>query len=423
MKHYFPYDPDNPQVVTGERHEIDKGVIRLFHIPKVGSLTIDGFTETDNPLNIQSNQFFCYYAADRLYREANRLVYFNRGLHGQRVTCSYLAIGTPVTADDMNEIKDFMDNGGGGTDSQLVNKVTQLGNDILDVRNEARQNLSDHNQNIAAHNDIRNEIAKLKVNQELVDKVDALSSAVACLEDVDDNIFSILGALSSADDDLSDAIYQLNQHADAVDETLTKLNETTLGLSDAIFSVDAKLDDTFAILNETLSGLSSTLNSRITELSYNLDDLAQDIDDETRLRKSADREINKRIDALSLSVADTAQLDAKIAALSAAIGNNIGDKIAGLSSNLVDESIARINADNELFDRISGLSSTVHDILNRIDGETPADPTTNEIIFSNKPHAGYNSLGKADFLTYVFGAQTPAAYSASGASAFLDYIF
>lgn len=419
MDTYFPYDPDNPQAVSAERHEIDKGMIRLRHIPKAGSLVIDGFTETDNPLNIQSNQFFCYYAADRLYREANRLVYFNRGLHGQRVTCSYLAVGTPVTADDMNEIKDFMENGSAGTDSQLVAKVTQLGNDLLDLRTESRQILSEHNQNIAAHNDIRNEIAKLRINQDLIDKVDALSSAVAELEDTDENIFSIIGSLSTADDNLADSIYRLNQRVDAADDSFAKIHETVTSLSGAVSAVDAKIDETFALLGLSVAGLSSA----VTELGYNIDDLAQDIDDETRLRKSANREINARIDALALSVADTAELDAKIAALSAAIGNNIGEKIASLSSNLEVESLARINADSDLGNKIYSLSATVQDILSRIDGETPTDPTVNEIIFNNKPHDGYNSFGKADFLTYVFGEQTPAAYSASGASAFIDYIF
>lgn len=103
MQTYYPYNIDDPQPVT-EQLIIDGGLIRLRHIPKAGTLTIDGFTEVDSPINLQSNQFFCYYAADSLYREANRLVYFYRGLSGQRVTCHYGAVGTPITAEDLNEI-------------------------------------------------------------------------------------------------------------------------------------------------------------------------------------------------------------------------------------------------------------------------------------------------------------------------------
>lgn len=230
METYYPYDIDNPQAVT-ERLIIKDGLIILRHIPKAGTLQIEGFTEVNSPVNLQSNQFFCYYAADSLYRESNRLVYFYRGLSGQRVTCHYGAVGTPIIADDMNEIKAHLDSGGGEIDPEIISRVTQLAQDVAT---------------------------------------------------------------------LQDAVEHIEPPA----------------------------------------------------------------------------EFLELIDA---------------------------------------EKIARINADSDLSRRVS-------DIEKRIDGE-PADKTFTDIIFSNKPHTGYNAAGKADFLIYVFGADTPAEYSSGGASAFVDYVF
>ena len=230
METYFPYNIDDPQPVT-EQLIIDNGLIRLRHIPKAGTLTIDGFTEVDSPINLQSNEFFCYYSADSLYREANRLVYFYRGLSGQRVTCRYGAVGTPIIAEDMNEIKAHLDAG------------------------------------------------DATVPADIVERLDNLNSEVAALQDAIDNI-------------------------------------------------------------------------------------------------EPPAEIYERIDA---------------------------------------EQTARINADDSLGARVAELER-------KIDGE-PADKTLNDIIFSNKPHSGYNAAGKADFLTYVFGADTPAEYSSGGASAFIEYVF
>lgn len=105
MKEYFPYDPYNPKPVESERQKIIGGQIRLNHVPKKGTLQIYGFEEVDSALDILPAQFSCNYSDDTLYRDANRVVYFYRGHSGQTVTCSYMAVASPVTADDMNEIE------------------------------------------------------------------------------------------------------------------------------------------------------------------------------------------------------------------------------------------------------------------------------------------------------------------------------
>lgn len=105
MKEYFPYNPYDPKPVESEQQKIIGGQIRLDHVPKKGTLEIYGFEEVDSALDILPAQFFCNYSDDTLYRDANRIVYFYRGHSGQTVTCSYMAVASPVTADDMNEIE------------------------------------------------------------------------------------------------------------------------------------------------------------------------------------------------------------------------------------------------------------------------------------------------------------------------------
>lgn len=198
MQTYYPYNIDEPQPVT-EQLIIKDGMIILRHIPKAGTLTIDGFTEVFSPVNLQSNQFFCYYAADSLYREANRLVYFYRGLSGQRVTCHYGAVGTPIIADDMNEIKAHIDKG--DHDPELVAKVTALS---------------------AAVDELREDIADISINPELQEDVDALKVAVNALTAADNDIWQELDALNASDDDLVTRIADIEQKIDGGDEPADK---------------------------------------------------------------------------------------------------------------------------------------------------------------------------------------------------------
>ena len=161
MKTYFPYDPSNPQLVEAEEHTIVAGQIRLDHVPIEGTLTIRGFVEATSASNLQSNEFYCNYRKDTLYREANRLVYFWRGRSGQVVFATYKAAGSPVTADDMNEIKAFMESAGKNI-SDASTAQTNLQNQLVTARNEARTSLTTHNTSPTAHSDIRDAIAAEK---------------------------------------------------------------------------------------------------------------------------------------------------------------------------------------------------------------------------------------------------------------------
>ena len=109
MKHYFPYAPYAPQEVLGEVHKIKDGQIMLDHIPFENSIEIDGFKQTDN-VNLLPNQFFCSYGANEYYRESNCIVYFNPEHDGQLVSVDYLQVGTIIIADDLNEIKEHLEN-------------------------------------------------------------------------------------------------------------------------------------------------------------------------------------------------------------------------------------------------------------------------------------------------------------------------
>lgn len=107
MKKYFPYNPNSTTRIQ-ETAQIKNGKVVLRHIPQEGSVLIEGFTECDARIPML-NQFSCEYAADSLYRDANRVLHFNAGNNGETITINYVTVGTVVTADDMNEIKAHLD--------------------------------------------------------------------------------------------------------------------------------------------------------------------------------------------------------------------------------------------------------------------------------------------------------------------------
>ena len=163
MKTYYAYDLESIVAIQGEEHRIIGGQIRLDHIPKEGTLEVRGFVEGSDASNLTANQFYCNYRKDTLYREANRIVYFYKGRSGQTVYCSYIAIGSPVTADDMNEINDFMSS----TNKKFVQQETAQSN--LNIKfNALEENtkvyLRNHNTNPDSHMDIRDDIANFKAD-------------------------------------------------------------------------------------------------------------------------------------------------------------------------------------------------------------------------------------------------------------------
>lgn len=107
MVRYLPYDPSSTIRVEEQISVVDNKAF-LRHIPKKGSVMIDGFTEVDGaPVG---KQFFCDYATDTLYRDANRVLLFGSVDDYELLSVSYIAIGTVITADDMNEIKAHLEN-------------------------------------------------------------------------------------------------------------------------------------------------------------------------------------------------------------------------------------------------------------------------------------------------------------------------
>lgn len=108
MVRYLPFNPNSTMRVE-ETATIQSGKVLLRHIPKPASIAIDGFLEVDS-LFPKANQFSCQYAYDSMYRDANRVLHFNAANNNQTITVNYIAVGTVVTADDMNEIKAHMEN-------------------------------------------------------------------------------------------------------------------------------------------------------------------------------------------------------------------------------------------------------------------------------------------------------------------------
>ena len=157
MKKFFPYDLTNPKGVIGESHKIIGGQVRLLHIPIENSISIPNFVEASSAAALQLNEFFCHYSKDTQYREANRILFFNRALNGQTVFISYLACGSPVTADDMNEIGDRLD----ALESNFKDiDAAQIAtnNNLANLTSETRTNLATHNNDINAHSSIRQKI-------------------------------------------------------------------------------------------------------------------------------------------------------------------------------------------------------------------------------------------------------------------------
>ena len=109
MEHYYPYDPTSTTVIEDEVQTVVNGAIQLRHIPKQGSIQIAGFVEASSPRNLETNEFYCQYSLNTMYRECNRIIYFNESASGQTVHVTYITVGTVFTADDANEIKAHLD--------------------------------------------------------------------------------------------------------------------------------------------------------------------------------------------------------------------------------------------------------------------------------------------------------------------------
>lgn len=109
MNTYYAFDENAANSIT-ETLTVTGGIVRLRHIPQEGSVTIAGFVET-NSLTLSGNKFRVdYYDANGNYRDASRRIFFDSAKNGSTVTVNYTAVGTPVTAADMNEIKLHMEN-------------------------------------------------------------------------------------------------------------------------------------------------------------------------------------------------------------------------------------------------------------------------------------------------------------------------
>lgn len=247
MKKFFPYDPSNPVAVEGEEHKIIHGQIRLDHVPLDKSIEVRGFRAANSAANLQSNEFFCNYRADTLYREANRLVYFWSGRSGQTVYVSYQAVASPITADDMNEVSEFLVD----ADNKFIaqNSATnELRNNLVAAREEARLALTAHNVNVDAHGDIRNLIR---------DEADARRNA-------DSSLQNQLTILRNAFDILSAAFNELSDDVDDMAATVTTLRTQLADEISARQVVERKLNAEI----DARTQLEESLNERI---SFNVD--------------------------------------------------------------------------------------------------------------------------------------------------------
>lgn len=439
MKKYFPYDLSNPQPVAGELHRIVNGQIRLEHIPVEGTLEIHGYIEAKSATHLQANEFFCNYSRDTNYREANRIVWFSTTRNNNQVSCAYMACGSPVTADDMNEIGDFM----AQTSEQLTetnDAFANLKNVVVNSNANAARLITEHEQNIDAHSDIRdairtnneqNLLAHASINRN-VDTANATANAAVnsvamhiadptAHSDIRAELATLkdeLGTISSA---IAAAINAHDADEDAHEFLQNLIEVESLNRSQAVTNLDTRIAD----LNSHVGSLSATVYNFYTTTNN----------------------LSGRVDGLSSA----------FAVLSSALDDILSAGLSGLSTALDAETAARIAGDSALNEKISGAmifggTSTIfpsnpvvgtfaivgglpyvfdgNDWL-KLKGDTQEDVTPGGqsfigTILNNRPHENYSALGKADFLAYVFGDDTPETYVETGSVSkadFLDYAF
>ena len=323
MKTFYPYDPTNPVAVEGEAHKIIHGQIRLDHVPLESSIEVRGFRPAQSAANLQSNEFFCSYRADTLYREANRIVYFWAGRSGQQVYVSYQAVASPITADDMNEIGKHLTDSEKRLDAQDVTS-SEIRNSVTNVRDEARRALTAHNSSVDAHGDIRNKIdaegamriaADTSLQQqlnvirnafdivaaavdELTDTAETLTANVTTLQS---QLANEISAREQIETRLEDEINLRAQLAVTVAELQGQINAETLArinlentLDDRItFDIDAEMFNDF-VFGDTDIDLINIFDPKTTsddELSD--EDKAYIFDDESSAGDVTDDEINE----------------------------------------------------------------------------------------------------------------------------------
>ena len=416
MKKYFSYDLSNPQPVAGELHRIVNGQIRLEHIPAEGTLEIQGYVEAKSATHLQANEFFCNYSRDTNYREANRIVWFSTTRNNNQVSCAYMACGSPVTADDMNEIGDFMRR---TTDTltETNDAFANLKNVVVNSNTNAARLITEHEQNVDAHSDIRDLI---NANNE-----QNLLAHASINRNVDTANANATAAVNSVAMHIADP----TAHSDIRTELAT--------LKDELGALD--IDNIQKTINAAISAHNDDTDAH--EFLQNL------VDVESLNRSRADELLDNRIDGLSSA----------FEVLNGALDEILSAGLSGLGTALDAETAARIAGDNALNEKISGAmifggTSTifptnpvvgtfaivgglpyVFDGTNwiKLKGDTQEDVTPGgqsfiDTILSNRPHANYSALGKADFLTYVFGDTTPTAYTETGSISktnFIDYVF
>jgi len=354
VKKFYPYDLQSAQVIELEPHKIVGGKIRLDHIPKEGSLTVRGFVEAKSASNLQSNEFFCSYRADTLYREANCTVQFWSGRANQVVYCSYIAIGTIVTADDMNEIGDFI-NAADKNFSRHDESLTNLKNLIVEARTEARTSLVEHNQYRAAHSDIRDDISNLER-----ENLNAHADLIRRISDTDANLTahkaqviaernqSILAhnADSTAHADLRNQISTLRGELDInVEDLFTDLAALRGDMDSAIENLRGEIGSVSGLssiqndIDFLFSGLSG-VESDLETLTHKIDGLSSipDFDDlENLLSSKVDKVSGKDLSTNDFTDAYKNQLDGLTSTL-----NGIADDITDLDA-LLDDKVDKIS--------------------------------------------------------------------------------
>ncbi len=361
MKTFYPYDPTNPVAVEGEAHKIIHGQIRLDHVPLESSIEVRGFRPAQSAANLQSNEFFCSYRADTLYREANRIVYFWAGRSGQQVYVSYQAVASPITADDMNEIGKHLTDSDKRLDAQ-DSATNEIRNSVVAAREEARKTLTAHNADANAHDDIRN-----KIDAEGAMRIAADASLQQQLNVVR-NAFDIV---SAAVDELTDTVETLTTNVAQLQSQLTDEINTRGQLSETVSQLNSRLED--------------EINLR-AQLAVKVDKLQGQVTAEIGTRE----QLSETVSQLQSQLADEIDTREQLAA-----------KVTELQAQINAETLARLTLENSLNERIT-FNVDEETFYNHVFGDTELDIIS---IFDPKPTD--NDQLSDDEIAYIFDDESP----------------
>lgn len=131
MIEFHDFDPANPYSIENERHTISGNMITLDHLPQMGSVVIEGFTEVTTVPS--AGEYRVDYGYNNNYRTSMQAIYFAAGYDGMEIAVSYNGIGTLLRAKHINELRRFMETGASELAARMLVNFKESMAEILET--------------------------------------------------------------------------------------------------------------------------------------------------------------------------------------------------------------------------------------------------------------------------------------------------